>query len=172
MRSSCLHVLSHCRQHHGMWEREFFFDQTEGRFDLCEDESMLENGVLTMVLKHLGDFKLGALGIPGSSTHVCGMKVVPQRRDPRKIPCHDHPIPVFQNSWGHHVQRVFISEESLAASQGALGQSTGSTLRCSCARPAVLQSLMFHVSFGVVGVGFVLDNRWTTSNFRIFLGLF
>ena len=54
MSSLCLHLLSQCRQHHGMWEREFFFDQTEGRFELCEDEAMLENGVLTMVLKRLG----------------------------------------------------------------------------------------------------------------------
>lgn len=71
-----------------MWEREFF-DQTEGRFELCEDEAMLANGVLTMVLKRFGmswlsqiecDWDQGPLG-----------------------PCHDHSMPVFQNSWGHHV---------------------------------------------------------------------
>lgn len=50
------------RQHHGMWEREFFFDQTEGRFELCEDEAMLENCVLTMVLKKALQPRKGRLG--------------------------------------------------------------------------------------------------------------
>lgn len=59
------------RQHHGMWEREFFFDQTEGRFELCEDEAMLENGVLTMVLKKAPAASQGALGQSTGSTPGC-----------------------------------------------------------------------------------------------------
>ena len=42
------------RQHHGVWEREFLFDHSDGRFELCEEEADLENGVLTVVLKSLG----------------------------------------------------------------------------------------------------------------------
>ena len=42
-----------------MWERDFSFDPSEGRFELCEDEATLENGVLTMVLKLLGPFSFG-----------------------------------------------------------------------------------------------------------------
>ncbi|CAK9059423.1 Uncharacterized protein SCF082_LOCUS31486 [Durusdinium trenchii] len=39
------------RQHHGVWEREFLFDHSDGRFELCEEEAELEAGVLTMVLR-------------------------------------------------------------------------------------------------------------------------
>ena len=39
------------RQHHGVWEREFLFDHSDGRFELCEEEACLRNGVLTVVLK-------------------------------------------------------------------------------------------------------------------------
>ena len=44
----------HTRQHHGVWEREFLFDHSDGRFELCEEEAELEAGVLTMVLRWLG----------------------------------------------------------------------------------------------------------------------
>jgi hypothetical protein len=36
--------------------QEFSFDQSEGCFKPCEDETTLENGVLTIVLKPLGLF--------------------------------------------------------------------------------------------------------------------
>ena len=39
------------RQHHGVWEQEFVFDYTEGRFDLCPDDATLENGVLIVALR-------------------------------------------------------------------------------------------------------------------------
>ena len=44
------------RQTHGAWEREFSFDQSEGCFKPCEDETTLEHGVLTIVLKRLGSW--------------------------------------------------------------------------------------------------------------------
>eukprot|EP00435_Cladocopium_sp_Y103_P026848 s1653_g6.t1 len=50
------------RQHHGVWERDFLFDPTEGRFELCDDEATLENGVLTMVLKKAMQPRKGRLG--------------------------------------------------------------------------------------------------------------
>ena len=57
IRPFCMHVNSArkiaARQHHGVWEREFLFDHSDGRFELCEDEAELENGVLTVVLKRL-----------------------------------------------------------------------------------------------------------------------
>ena len=43
----------HTRQHHGVWEREFLFDHSDGRFELCEEEAKLEDGVLAIVLKWL-----------------------------------------------------------------------------------------------------------------------
>ena len=56
-----LALVCHCfestmcaRQHHGVWEREFLFEHSDGRFELCEEEADLENGVLTVVLKFLG----------------------------------------------------------------------------------------------------------------------
>ena len=59
----CAHLFCQAasRQHHGVWEREFFFDHSEGRFELCEDEATLENGVLTMVLKRLGLLSLSVM---------------------------------------------------------------------------------------------------------------
>lgn len=42
------------RQQKGFWEREFLFEPGDGRFELFPDEAGLENGVLTVVLKHLG----------------------------------------------------------------------------------------------------------------------
>ena len=40
------------RQHHGVWEQEFSFDYSEGRFELSPEEATFENGVLTVVLKN------------------------------------------------------------------------------------------------------------------------
>ncbi|CAK9048090.1 unnamed protein product [Durusdinium trenchii] len=46
-----VHPVQPIRQHHGVWEREFLFDHSDGRFELCEEEAELEAGVLTMVLR-------------------------------------------------------------------------------------------------------------------------
>lgn len=39
------------RQTQGVWMQEFSWDQSEGCFKACEDETTLEHGVLTIVLK-------------------------------------------------------------------------------------------------------------------------
>jgi HSP20 family molecular chaperone IbpA len=63
------------RQHHGVWEREFSFDNKEGRFEMCEDEGGLKNGVLTVVLKKSMQPRRGTFG----GAHGTGMHFDPDR---------------------------------------------------------------------------------------------
>lgn len=41
------------RQHHGIWEKDFKYDDSEGIFKLCVEECLVEHGVLTVALKRL-----------------------------------------------------------------------------------------------------------------------
>ena len=54
------------RQHHGVWEQEFSFDYSEGRFELSPEEATFENGVLTVVLKKAAQPRRGKFGPSGS----------------------------------------------------------------------------------------------------------
>ncbi|CAE7267841.1 unnamed protein product, partial [Symbiodinium necroappetens] len=53
------------RQHHGVWEQEFSFDYSEGRFELSPEEATFENGVLTVVLKKAAQPRRGKFGQAG-----------------------------------------------------------------------------------------------------------
>ena len=62
------------RQHHGVWEQEFSFDYSEGRFELSPEEAAFENGVLTVVLKKAAQPRRGKFGQAGGkrSSHLVG----------------------------------------------------------------------------------------------------
>jgi len=57
-----VHPVYPIRQHHGVWEREFQFESTEGRFEICPDEFNLQDGVLLIVLLRPLQARKGKLG--------------------------------------------------------------------------------------------------------------
>eukprot|EP00435_Cladocopium_sp_Y103_P053086 s2994_g16.t3 len=63
------------RQTHGVWMQEFSFDQSEGCFKPCEDETTLENGVLTIVLKKTAPrkWRVGKVGARQSNVSEQGL---------------------------------------------------------------------------------------------------
>ena len=65
-----VHPVEPIRQHHGVWEREFDFDHSDGRFEFCPDEFDLENGVLTVTLKKSAQPRRGKLGRAREGTSI------------------------------------------------------------------------------------------------------
>ena len=55
------------RQHHGVWEQDFLFDYSEGRFELCPDDAALENGVLSVPLRKALQPRRGKFGQAGKA---------------------------------------------------------------------------------------------------------
>ena len=55
------------RQHHGVWEQDFLFDYSEGRFELCPDDAALENGVLIVPLRKAHQPRRGKFGQAGKT---------------------------------------------------------------------------------------------------------
>jgi len=57
-----VHPVHPIRQHHGVWEREFRFDPSEGRYEICPEQFALEHGVLTITLSRPMQARKGKLG--------------------------------------------------------------------------------------------------------------
>ncbi|OLQ13578.1 hypothetical protein AK812_SmicGene2395 [Symbiodinium microadriaticum] len=74
------------RQHHGVWEQEFSFDYSEGRFELSPEEATFENGVLTVVLKKAAQPRRGKFGQSGSTTGSRLVARYPDVETPSPVP--------------------------------------------------------------------------------------
>ncbi|CAE7808761.1 unnamed protein product [Symbiodinium sp. CCMP2456] len=74
------------RQHHGVWEQEFSFDYSEGRFELSPEEATFENGVLTVVLKKAAQPRRGKFGQVGDKGRSHMVARDPDAQAPSPVP--------------------------------------------------------------------------------------
>jgi len=112
-----VHPVLPIRQHHGVWEREFLFEASDGRFEVCDPgEFSLEDGVLTVVLKRALQVRKWRLGARIGGGSAMAAKTAPQTFAP--------PSRMAAGAHGGKAECYCIaSEPSLVMVDGASGRA-------------------------------------------------